>query len=65
MNLLDDLLRQAYDAGWHDCARMAQRDDLHCDIDSPFVEGKREATLRRLVAAGHVGAQSAQVVDEE
>lgn len=43
-------LKAAYNAGWHECARMAKRDDLHCDIDSPFVEGKRQAAIESAIA---------------
>ena len=61
-NAVVTALKAAYNSGWHECARMAKRDDLHCDIDSPFVEGKRQAAIESAIAGNY--EQPAPVVGD-
>lgn len=62
MNLLDELLRRAYDVG----NLNGHRDGwgMHDPGDPEYV-AQREEALRAIVSPAHVGAQSFNPVDEE
>ena len=54
-------MREAYEAGWVECARWANRSDLVSDIDSPAYITDRESALAAITPNHFADAGKANV----